>query len=117
MQADVCSLSSDLLSGHAVGCVCVPCLATCSRVMQAGVCVLSSDLLSGHAGRCVSSLSSDLLSGHTGGCVCVLIYSMLYYLLCFVITEVIVMRYFNFFYSNKEDLEIVFEKKESEFVL
>ena len=76
----MCSLSSDLLSGHADMCVCVLCLATCSQVMQAGVCVcsLSSDLLSGHAGRCVCvlclvtcSLSSDLLSGHAGRCVCV----------------------------------------------
>ena len=57
------------------------------------------------------SLSSDLLSSHTGGCVCALIYSMLYYLLCLVITEVIVMRYFNFFYSNKEDLEIASVRK------
>ena len=55
MQAGVCA--SDLLSGHAGGCVCVPCLATCSRVMQAGVCSLSSDLLLGHAGRCVCVFS------------------------------------------------------------
>ena len=93
MLTGVCSLSSDLLSGHADRCVfpvqrpalgscmqadvCVPCLATCSRVMQAGVrvCSLSSDLLSGHAGR-LCFLSSDLLSDHAGRCVCVCVCSL-----------------------------------------
>ena len=109
------SLSSDLLSDHAGGYVCVPCRATCSRVKQTCVymCSLSSDLLLGHAGVCVCVcfLSRDLLSGDAGGCVCVNIQHMLYYHLCFVITEFIVMRSFNYFYSNKEDIEIVYLKK------